>query len=344
MIVSALRNGMDIKVSVLIPVHNGATTIRTTLESVLQQTRPPDEIIAMDDGSTDETARILKSYESRITILSQANSGVSAARNALVAKSCGDLIAFIDSDDIWHPEYLETHVKLFERFPKAAAIFLEHLNFGGLGKFDWNTKPIEPISENGITIELLEPLVFVRRFGKAPGPFVLSFCCLPRRVFTGIGPEPFRLREAEDVYFCNLLPFYGPIVYSAAPVLAAYRVREGSLASNRLTCTQAEVTAFELLASRYEKTANPRLLSEFYKTFASKRRGFAKVLLGIGNTSDARRQLLASLLDTCSVWSLVKSVALLLISYLPELLQPAWPPAVRNWKPEDQASVRELHC
>lgn len=314
------------KISVLIPAYNSAATIATTLDSVLRQTVPADEILVMNDGSTDETAKILKSYEPRIKALWQPNSGVASARNALIANAQGDLIAFIDSDDVWHPGYLELQRKLYERYPQTAARFVAHENFSGLGPYNWaHTHADGPIS-----MEIFEPLSFFRRFQVAPGHFVLSFCCLQKRLFEGIGSEPFKLREAEDVYFFNLLPFWGPVAFISSPLLGAYRCREGSLASNRLNCAEGEVNAFQLLEKHYRNGIDGRLVREFEKAFASKRRIYAKILQGVGRSVEARRQLKRSLRQAIDPISPFKSLALLFLTYLPRSLQPRWPPVNRQ--------------
>lgn len=314
------------KVSVLIPAYNSAATIRATLDSVLCQTAPADEILVMDDGSTDETATILKLYEPRIRVFWQPNGGVSLARNALITRARGDLIAFLDSDDVWHPGYLELQHKLYERCPEAAAVFAAHANFSGLGSYSWD----HARSDGQISVEIFEPLSFFRRFQIAPGHFVLSFCCVPKRVLEGIGSLPFNLRVAEDVYFCNLLPFWGPVAFASAPFLGAYRVREGSLASNRLKCAEGEINAFQLLEKHYRSGADDRLVREFERAVASKRRAYAKILQGVGRTLEARGQLKRSLRQSTDPASLAKSLALLSLTYLPRSLQPKWPPVDRQ--------------
>ena len=322
------------KISVLIPAYNCAATIQATLDSVLQQTQPADEVLVMDDGSTDETAAILKLYEPQIKAFRQPNGGLSSARNALIAKAHGDLIAFLDSDDVWHPRYLQVQRELFERCPAASAVFAAHVDFCGLDSPHWNDtdSDIHPM------VEVFEPLSFLRRYLVAPGPFVMSFCCVPRRVLKGIGGDPFKLKVAEDIYFCHLLPFWGPVAFASAPPVAAYRVREGSLASNRLNCTEGEVKAFELVESHYRDAADVRLVRHFRKAFASKRRAYAKILLGLGRTSEARSQLWRSLSHSCHPVSVAKSLALLSLSYLPTSLQPRWPSVHRQWKASESRS------
>src|ERR1035438_3553301 len=109
------------KISVLIPAYNASRTIRATVESVFGQTVQPNEILIMNDGSTDDTAAVLQSFTSRVTVLHQVNQGVASARNELVARSQGDLVAFLDADNIWHPQYLEAQRKLATAHPDAVA-------------------------------------------------------------------------------------------------------------------------------------------------------------------------------------------------------------------------------
>ena len=94
------------QVSVIIPVYNRAKLVTRAIDSVLKQTRPPLEIIVVDDGSTDETPDVLRQYGSKIKIIRQAHGGVSAARNRGIRSSRGQWIALLDSDDEWLPKKL----------------------------------------------------------------------------------------------------------------------------------------------------------------------------------------------------------------------------------------------
>src|SRR4029450_5225599 len=94
------------KVSVIIPTYNGAGFIGETIDSVLEQTYQDFELIVVDDGSTDETHKVLNSYGDKLKICSQANRGVTAARNAGIQAASGELIAFLDHDDLWEKEKL----------------------------------------------------------------------------------------------------------------------------------------------------------------------------------------------------------------------------------------------
>ncbi|WP_293347673.1 MULTISPECIES: glycosyltransferase family A protein [unclassified Microcoleus] len=101
-------------ISVIIPAYNAEEFIAQTLESVLSQTYQNIEILVVDDGSTDTTAEIIKSFaqkDRRITLLQQQNAGVAVARNLAYLHSKGEHIAPIDADDIWYPQNLEKQVE-----------------------------------------------------------------------------------------------------------------------------------------------------------------------------------------------------------------------------------------
>lgn len=106
-------------VSVIIPTFNRAWAVGRAIDSVLEQDYRPFELIVVDDGSTDQTAEILARYGDQLTVVCRENRGVSAARNAGVARAQGDLIAFLDSDDFWRPKKLTVQVDFFTSHPDA---------------------------------------------------------------------------------------------------------------------------------------------------------------------------------------------------------------------------------
>lgn len=94
---------MAITVSVIIPTYNRAHCVGEAIDSVLAQVPPADEVIVVDDGSTDDTAEVLAAYGDRITVLHQQNAGAAAARNTGIRHATGEWVAFLDSDDLWRP-------------------------------------------------------------------------------------------------------------------------------------------------------------------------------------------------------------------------------------------------
>jgi glycosyltransferase involved in cell wall biosynthesis len=111
------------RVSVVIAAYNSEAYIAEAIESVLGQTVPPDEIIVIDDGSTDGTRGILDGFSGRIVALSQANSGQAVAVNKGLARARGELIGFCDADDLWTPRKLELQLALLDHDGGIEAAF-----------------------------------------------------------------------------------------------------------------------------------------------------------------------------------------------------------------------------
>ncbi|MDY7012475.1 MAG: glycosyltransferase [Cyanobacteriota bacterium] len=121
-------------ISVLIPVYNGEKTIRETIQSILDQTFQDFEIIAIDDGSTDSTVEIINQFQDdRIKVFSFANSGPNASRNRSLDRATGEYVSFIDADDLWTPNKLESQLKALQDFPKAAVAYswTDHIDRNG---------------------------------------------------------------------------------------------------------------------------------------------------------------------------------------------------------------------
>src|SRR5262249_55055052 len=153
------RHEPRMKVSVLIPCYNGARVVGAAIDSALRQIAPPHEIIVVDDGSTDETASVLESYGSQIRLLRQENRGVAFTRKRLCAEASGDLLAFLDADDVWHPAYLHVQQRRFEAHPDVVALFMGHVGFYGYGAHEWSaTTPVDG------PFELIDPTSFLTRY------------------------------------------------------------------------------------------------------------------------------------------------------------------------------------
>lgn len=126
------------KVSVVIPAYNGQRYLADTIKSVLAQSMPFLEVIVVDDGSTDNTAGLVRDFikrDNRVRYFKQEHSGVSAARNRGISQARAEYIAFIDHDDLWSPEKLEKQLAVFNAHPGLALVYAR------TGIIDENNKP-----------------------------------------------------------------------------------------------------------------------------------------------------------------------------------------------------------
>ena len=155
---------MSPKVSVVIPTYNRAAKVRKAIESVRAQTLSDIEVIVVDDGSTDDTGKVLgEAFGNGIRYCYQANQGASAARNNGIAEARGEWIAFLDSDDQWEKDKLEWQFKALERFgPQcggcyADARFMNHPETQTM--FQLAEKSFQHEGEMGVSPDALRLLV-----------------------------------------------------------------------------------------------------------------------------------------------------------------------------------------
>ena len=110
-------------VSVVVPCFNAAPYLAAALESVVTQEAMPIEVIVVDDGSNDDSARIAQDFGRGVRVVSQANAGISASRNRGVAESTAPLLAFLDADDLWPAGSLGRRLAVLEARPDAECVY-----------------------------------------------------------------------------------------------------------------------------------------------------------------------------------------------------------------------------
>jgi glycosyltransferase involved in cell wall biosynthesis len=116
-------------ISCIVPVFNGELYIREALDSILAQTHRRLEIIVADDGSTDQTAEIVATFKETVVYLKQNHERPAAARNLGISAATGDFVAFLDADDLWHPEKLERQLARFRARPELDYCVTHAQNF-----------------------------------------------------------------------------------------------------------------------------------------------------------------------------------------------------------------------
>lgn len=138
-----------IRVSTIIPVYNGAATVAQAIDSALAQEFDGQEIIVVNDGSTDRTAEVLAGYGDRISVIHQANGGIAAARNAGIAIARGEYVAFLDADDEWLPGHLSSCAALLDSDPGTVASYSAFVNVEK-DKESVAPFPVKPLDSNAL--------------------------------------------------------------------------------------------------------------------------------------------------------------------------------------------------
>jgi glycosyltransferase involved in cell wall biosynthesis len=200
-------------VSVIVPTYNRAEVVGETIEDLFRQTYRNIEIIVVDDGSTDDTQSKLASYGNRIRWAAQKNAGPAAARNRGIAIAHGEIVAFQDSDDAWHPTKIERQVSLLQRAGPSVVCCvcnsIVQLPNCVVNAFE-NAPVIFPMEE-GIWLNAAE--VMATRF------FLFNQVVAVRReVLARIGGFDESLRLMEDLQLALRLSLEGPWAFIREPL------------------------------------------------------------------------------------------------------------------------------
>ncbi len=145
-------------VSVIIPTFNRCELLAEALDSVAAQTFGDYEIVVIDDGSTDQTEHMVNSRSEPIRYFRQHNQGVAAARNHALQQAGGSLVAFLDSDDLWEPRYLEACVALLEREPEMAMVYCDFISMDVAGRTISGHRKVQ---HGGYVLEQLFASIFI---------------------------------------------------------------------------------------------------------------------------------------------------------------------------------------
>lgn len=211
-----------ITISVVIPLFNKRAHIGTTLESVLAQTAAPDEILVIDDGSTDGGEKVVASMtDPKIRLIRQRNQGVAAARNRGSQAARGELIAFLDADDTWEPGFLEAIKALQAKFPLAGAFATAYQIVNPDGSI---SRPAFQLCQESETC-------LIENYPKAALTFPVwtSAVAVSRKVLEEVGGFPKGEYLGEDVDLWLRIALRYPIAWSGA-YLATYRKDAGNRA------------------------------------------------------------------------------------------------------------------
>ncbi len=224
-------------VTAVIATYNYGRFVTQAVESVLAQTYGPIEVIVVDDGSNDDTREQLAPYTDRVRYIYQENQSVAAARNTGIRAAAGDLIAFLDADDVWHPQKLELQMDYLAGHPAVGLVAVERL---AAGVASWPPpNGLAHPKARPITVEdlILRPL------------FAPSGVLVRKQCFDSVGFFDASLRNAEDYDMWIRIACRYPIVKLEVPMWW-YRVHG---ANKSHVPARQEAAALRVLAKAFAK-------------------------------------------------------------------------------------------
>ena len=212
-------------VSIIMPAYNVAPYVAGAIRSALVQSFTDFELIVVDDGSKDNTAEIVRSLgrvDARVRLVQQANRGLAGARNTALRAARGDMLALLDSDDLWEPEFLAAQLAILEARPDIDIVtgngwFLDGPRDGQLARPYPDGRP-DPVLASII--------------GDEWSVFIMSV--MRRRVYTAIGPFDEAMRSNEDYDFWLRAAVAGFTFARNDQPLGYYRVRSDSLSASNV--------------------------------------------------------------------------------------------------------------
>jgi glycosyltransferase involved in cell wall biosynthesis len=221
-------------VTVIIPAFNVAAYLPAAVQSVLAQRYTDFEVIIVDDGSRDATAEIARSYtDPRVRLVSQANRGLAGARNTGIRHARGEFIAFLDADDLWHPDKLGAHVALLTRHPEVGVSYSQSAFIDDAGQplNYWQRPKTDRIKPEDVLLR--NPI------GNGSAP-VIRRLTLEAIAFPGTRPElqeqsyfDESFRQSEDIECWTRIALQTTWQFAGiAQPLTLYRVNSGGLSAN----------------------------------------------------------------------------------------------------------------
>lgn len=246
------------RISVVIAAYNAGPWIAATLQSVAAQTHAADEVIVVDDGSTDATAEIAAAHGAHV--ISIPNSGVSAARNRGIDEARNDWIALLDADDLWRADKLARQVEAIVAAPQAVVISSDHYQFAEDGRL---LRPslldarrdrfmrLAPREVAPAIYRLTDMGCGLIRLGQALFP---STWLLHRDLTRRIGGFDPALRRCEDYEFLLRMLAHGDLLVVDEPLMG-YRVQSNGLSRNAEAMAQGLIDIGERLVAHPERYA-----------------------------------------------------------------------------------------
>lgn len=265
----------DIQFSVVIPLYNKVNHIKRAIDSVLNQSIQNFELIVVDDGSTDGSEKIVQLYDDkRIRLISQSNSGVSAARNRGIEESRAPYISFLDADDAWQPVFLDVITKLIHQFPDSGAYttaFQTKECDGSYFNYPKESYPAEGIIDN--YFDYLSKSIYFH---------LSNSSCVKKELFKQAGGFDTMLRIGEDIDMWIRIFLNAKVAFSPIVCTTYYRDAE----NRSVELSNFNQKELELVGHLQKYMTDPRMTKAYllsFKKFLSQKLKGAIVRYIIGN-------------------------------------------------------------
>lgn len=298
-------------ISVVIPLYNKEKQIRATLESVLAQTFSDYEIVIVNDGSTDRSSEeAAQIQDPRIRLIHQENAGVSAARNRGIDEARGEYIAFLDADDRWKPEYLQTQYELTLQYPECFVFVCNYEFVDAEGQVRPTIIRKLPFSEDhGVLSNYFEVATY------SHPPLWTSAVMVRKEAVLATGGFPLGIKSGEDLLTWARLACKYKIACSRK-ICAQYVLLTSSSApppSDLGDVNDAVSLALRSLFTSYDHDARYKQMIA-YLAFWHKMR--ARINLSLGNRKAARKCALTSAKRRLTY----KALILIVLTFMPTFI------------------------
>jgi glycosyltransferase involved in cell wall biosynthesis len=273
-------------ISAVVRAYNAEDYIGESVRAILEQTRPADEVIVVDDGSTDGTAQELRRFESEIRVVWQENAGHVAAMNRCFEEARGQFVAICDADDVWKPEKLERQDRALRGHPEV------DIAFGAAEWLGLDSGPRPSYPGAGVIAHRQA----VKRLFRA-NSICTSSVAIRRSLQRRLGPFIAGLPCEDYEYWLRALEA-GAVLYSDPQTLVGYRRCDQSVSSDKLAMHRAELAVHTMHAGLPARSGCAE------KTIARDLRNIARELRDQGDTEQARAVFRVSLTHRTSVQAL----------------------------------------
>ncbi|MDC0279167.1 glycosyltransferase [bacterium] len=241
------------EISLIIATYNRGSAIATTLQSVLEQTRSVDEIIVVDDGSTDNTVAFIRQEYPQVIVLKKENGGTSSARNHGARHATYPWLVFLDHDDVIHSHAIEKLAQLSKQYPEAASLHADHV---------YDSSPDGPVHPNHhYTSRPFERLFQVKSTSTEPGTRLYNKSLYTTLLRGNLLQQPFAVRRdafwdingyQEDVRYCEDWDLYLRLSYQypvalTDEVISTHVIEGGNL---HLTAAEKQEVMYERVLTR----------------------------------------------------------------------------------------------